>query len=129
MGVCAERYGNTLQINGVAVNIIEACNGLRMAFALILVCVAFAFGLPLRNRVRLLIVLASPLAAILCNVLRIIPTMWIYGSLGPALGNAFHDCSGWLMLPASSILLLGILKSLRWAMIPVTRYTLAGYSS
>lgn len=126
LGVSAERYGNTLQIHGVAVNIVEACNGLRMAFALILVCFAFAFGLPLRNRVRLLVLAASPIAAIVCNVLRIVPTLWVYSSQDRPIGDRFHDVSGWLMLPASFLLLLGIIKALRWAMIPVTRYTLAG---
>lgn len=125
-GVSAERYGNTLRINGTDVNIVEACNGLRMVFALILVCFVFAYGLPLRNRVRLVILLASPLSAIFCNVLRILPTVWLYGFHSRRLGDVFHDCSGWLMLPASFILLLGILNALRWAMIPVTRYTLAG---
>ncbi len=54
-----------------------------MVFGLILVSYAFAFSLPLRNRVRLLILLASPLAAILCNLVRILPTVWVYGQRHP----------------------------------------------
>ena len=56
-----ERSGSKLSINGVDVNIIEACNGLRMVFPLILVSYAFSFGLPLRNSRPFLVLLASPL--------------------------------------------------------------------
>jgi exosortase len=124
-GVSVERSVNLLRVNGMDVNIVEACNGLRMVFALILVSYAFSFGLPLRNSVRFLVLLASPLAAIFCNVVRILPTIWLYGFQSKRVGDLFHDYSGWLMLPISFLILLGIIKMLRWAMIPVMRYTLA----
>lgn len=131
LGVPIERSANSLSINGAPVNIVEACNGLRMVFALILVSYAFSFGLPLRNSVRFVILLASPLSAIACNVVRILPNIWIYGywssdkNLNEHVGKLFHDWSGWLMLPISFVILLGIIKLLRWAMIPVMKYTLA----
>jgi exosortase/archaeosortase family protein len=76
------------------------------------------------------VLLASPVAAIFCNVVRILPTIWLYGNFPKEAGKAsvgelFHDFSGWLMLPISFLILLGIIKVLRWAMIPVMRYTLA----
>jgi len=124
-GVQVDRYQNLLKINGQAVNIAEACNGLRMVFALLLISYAFCFGLPLRNSVRFLLLAASPLATVFCNVLRILPTIWIYGYYSRSFGELFHTYSGWLMLPISFLMLLGIIKILRWAMIPVMRYTLA----
>ena len=123
-GVAVTRSGNLLRVGGQAVNIAEACNGLRMVFALILVSYFFCFALPLRNPVRFMILLASPFAAILCNVIRILPTVWLYGQSEHA-GRVFHDYSGWLMLPISFLILLGIIAALRWAMVPVMRYTLA----
>ncbi len=114
-----------MSLNNQPVNIAEACNGLRMVFALVLITYAFCFGLPLRNSVRFFLLAASPLATIFCNVLRILPTIWIYGYHGKAVGNLFHTYSGWLMLPISFLMLLAIIKVLRWAMIPVMRYTLA----
>lgn len=125
IGVAVERSGNRLSINGQPVNIAEACNGLRMVFALILICYAFCFALPLRNSVRFVLLAVSPLATIFCNVLRILPTIWIYGYHSKAVGDVFHDYSGWLMLPISFLMLLGVIRILRWAMIPVMRYTLA----
>jgi len=123
-GVAVTRNGNQLLVGDQAVNIAEACNGLRMVFALILVCYFFCFALPLRNPVRLVILAASPFAAILCNVVRILPTVWLYGHSQQA-GALFHDYSGWLMLPISFLILLGVIAALRWAMVPVMRYTLA----
>jgi len=125
VGVPVDRAGNQLIYNGLPVAIAEACNGLRMVFALVLVSYAFAFGSPLRSYVRMLILAASPLSAILCNVLRIVPTVLIFGYADREFAMKFHDASGWVMLAVAFLLLMGIIEILRWAMVPVTRYTLA----
>ena len=125
VGVPVERSVNQLTVNGIPVNIIEACNGLRMVWPLILMSYAFSFGLPLRNSVRFVVLAASPLAAIFCNVVRILPTIWLYSYHTKKVADLFHDYSGWLMLPIAFLILLGLIKTLRWAMIPVMRYTLA----
>ena len=124
-GVETEVSGNTLSINGKPVTVAEACNGLRMVFPLILVSYAFSFALPLRNSVRFLMLLASPLVAIFCNVIRTLPTIWLYGNKSRAVADAFHEYSGWAMLLISFLLLLGIIKALKWAMLPLTRFPLA----
>jgi exosortase len=120
----SEVNGNQLSINGHPVFIAEACNGLRMVFALILVCFAFGFALPLRNFVRILILLASPLSAIFCNLVRILPTVWMFG-YAPQYAKEFHDYAGWAMLFVAFAMLYGIIRVLQWAMIPVNQYTLA----
>jgi exosortase len=127
MGLDAEVTNNALRINGQDVTVAEACNGLRMIFALILVSYAFAFSMPLKNVVRFMVLLASPLAAIFCNVIRLLPTMWLYG-YHKQLADGFHEYSGWMMLPLAFLMLYGIIGTLRWAMIPVARYTLASQS-
>ena len=63
LGVDAVRTGNALTVNGVPIAVAEACNGLRMAFALILVSYAFAYSVPIREPVRILIVAMSPVTA------------------------------------------------------------------
>jgi exosortase len=125
LNVETEVSGNVLSINGVPVTIADACNGMRMVFPLILVSYAFSFGLPLRQSVRFTVLLASPLAAIVCNVIRTVPTIWLYGNKSREVADTFHTYSGWMMLPIAFLLLLGIIKLLRWAMLPVTRYPLA----
>jgi exosortase len=124
-GESVERSGNVLSINGKEVAIAEACNGLRMVFALTLVSYAFAFGNPLRAHTRVIILVASPLSAIACNVIRLIPTVWLYGHSREGLADAFHDVSGWVMLGVSFLILVGIIRVLRWALVSVSQYTLA----
>jgi len=125
IGIEVGRNGSVLSVNGVDVAIAEACNGLRMVFALLLVSYAFTFGNPLRNYVRAIILLGSPVSAILCNVIRLVATVWMYGNYPTETANAFHDISGWVMIPVAFLMLMGIIRLLRWAMIPVTTYTLA----
>jgi exosortase len=124
-GIMADRSGNVLTINGHDVAIVEACNGLRMVFALTLVSFAFAFGSPLRWYVRFIVLVASPVCAIFCNVVRLVPTVWFYGYFPESVANRFHDVSGWLMLPISFLILMGIIRLLRWALVPVSVFTLA----
>ena len=47
----------------------------------------------------MLILGLSPLSALACNVLRLVPTVWLYGHVQPDAAEMFHDYSGWLMLP------------------------------
>ena len=124
VGVNVQQQGSQLLVNGQPVNIAEACNGMRMVFALILVGYAFCFSMPLKQWVRIFLLLLSPFAAILCNVIRILPTVFIYGYGSREWGDTFHTFSGWAMLPIAFLLLLGIVRMLRWAMVPVMRYTL-----
>lgn len=124
-GVPVDRMGNLLVVNGVEVAVAEACNGMRMVFALALVAYAFAFSMPLRTWVRVLILVASPAVAIICNVVRLAPTVWLYGYAERSTADVFHDLSGWLMLPVAFFLLLGIIRALSWALIPVNRFNMA----
>jgi exosortase len=125
LGYHVPRSGNMLTINDTPVGIAEACNGLRMVFALVLVSYAFAFGTPLRWYVRAAVIGLSPVSAILCNVLRLLPTVWLYGYAPQSWADRFHDIAGWAMLVVAFLLLMGVVRVLRWALIPVTPYTLA----
>jgi exosortase len=124
-GIETEVSGNTLSINGRPVTVAEACNGMRMVFPLLLVSYAFSYALPLRQSVRFLMLLVSPLIAIFCNVLRTMPTIWLYGNASRAVADAFHNWAGWAMYVVSLVLLLVIIKALKWAMLPLTRFPLA----
>lgn len=124
-GMTVDRTGNALSINGQELLIAEACNGLRMVFALSLVSYAFAFGIPLRGYVRAIVLLASPVLAVVANGVRLIPTVYFYGYASMDFADGFHNASGWLMLVVAFLMLIAILAALRWALVPVTQYTLA----
>lgn len=125
IGVESEVTQNTLRINGTQVTVAEACNGMRGLFALILVAYTFAFALPLRQSVRVIVLILSPLSALFCNILRTVPTIWLYGNHSKEFADGFHEWSGWAMLPVAFLLLYAIIRLLKWAGVPVVRYPLA----
>ena len=104
------RQGNSLTINGQHVLIVEACNGLRMVFTLILVSWLFAFVTPLKGWVRWLIILISPLTALVCNIVRLIPTLLLYGHASKETAKTFHDYSGWAMVVVAFFLLMFVIS-------------------
>ena len=125
LGIPVERAGYVLSINGVQVSIVRAINGMKMVCALGIVSYAFAFGTPLRGYVRALILLLFPVSAVACNVGRMVPTVWLYGYGPKPLANLVAATSGWVMVLLAFGLLLGIIRLLRWATIPISNYTLA----
>lgn len=117
-----ERMGNVLIINGHEVAVAEACNGMRMVAALGLVAFAFVFSVPMRHGVRLIILAVSPLLAVVVNVIRLVPTVLLYGYAEPEVADAFHDLSGWIMLFVALGMLWSILAVLRWIEVPIAPY-------
>lgn len=128
LGVTAVKSGNVLTIAGQQVAVGEACNGMRMVFALTLVVYAFAFGTALRPGTRLLLIGLSPLIAILCNVVRLVPTSLIYAYGTVTEAQRFHDVAGWVMLPIALLMLAAVLRAIQWLEFPVTTYRLASQS-
>lgn len=120
--VPVERFGNVMTINGVDVAVAEACNGMRMVAALALVTFAFVFSTPMRNSVRIGLLLASPILALLVNIIRLAPTALWYGYGDHETADAFHDVAGWLMLVVALGMLWTILAMLRWIEVPIAPY-------
>lgn len=119
------RTGNVLIINGYEVAVAEACNGMRMVAALAIVTYAFVFSVPMRQGVRFFLLGISPLVAIACNVIRLTPTVLLYGYADVNIAELFHDISGWLMLFIALGLLWVMLGVLRWLEIPIAPYAVA----
>src|SRR5688572_2915106 len=103
LGIYVDRAGNLLTINGIDVTIAEACNGMRMILTLFLVCYVVAFTAPLRTWQRVLFLAASPLVAIVSNVVRLVPTVWLFGNASREAAQQFHDVSGWVMTVVSFV--------------------------
>jgi len=114
LGVPVERAGNVLVIDQTLVEVAEACNGLRLVFALALVCYLYAFSVPMPRLGRAALILGSPLLAVLVNTVRLVPTAWLYARAELETADRFHDMSGWLMLPLCLGLLWGGGRVGRW---------------
>lgn len=119
------RSGNQLYVNGQEVSIVEACNGLRLFFTIVMVQYLVAFFMSLKGCVRVLLVVLSPVSAIVCNVLRLVPTVWIMGNGSPETATVFHEVAGYAMLPLAFVLNFAVVWALRWALVPVSPFTLA----
>ena len=110
IGMSVDRSGNLLSINGIDVTIAEACNGLRMVLTLFMVCYLVAFSFPFKTCWRLLLLAATPLMAIVANVIRLIPTIWMFGHTSESRAEQFHSASGWAMtVIAFAVLMSGAL--------------------
>lgn len=125
IGVSAIKSGNMLIINGEQVAVGEACNGMRMVFALTLVVYFFAFGTALRPGTRVLLLVLSPAIAMVCNVLRLVPTSLIFAYGDVSVAQQFHIWAGWLMLIIACLMLWAVLQTVRWLEFPVTQLRLA----
>ena len=124
-GAPVVRTGNVLVINGHQVAVAEACNGMRMVAALAIVTYAFVFSVPMRQSVRVVLLALSPVVAIVCNVLRLAPTVLFYGYSDLNTAELFHDLSGWAMLFVALGILWATLGLLRWLEIPIAPYAVA----
>jgi exosortase len=122
IGVGSEQQGASLVIRGVPIAVGEACDGMRMVFALALVVFAFVFSVPFRPVTRITLIVLAPLVALVCNVLRLVPTALVYGFSDPDTAKQVHDVAGWLMLPMALVLLLGVVRLMRWLELPVFRW-------
>jgi exosortase len=118
-GVPIEHMGNVLTVNGNPVAVAEACNGMRMAAALVVVTYTFVFSTPLRQSVRVLLIALSPVIAILCNVIRLAPTALFFGYAERDTAELFHDVSGWAILVVALGILWGVSALLRWLEVPI----------
>lgn len=126
-GVQAAREGQVLLVgpNSTPVAIGEACNGMRMVFALVLVVYGFVFSWPFRASTRVLLLGLSPIIALSCNVIRLVPTSLVYGHFSEQFANEFHWAAGFVMLPLALLMLMLIIKLLNWLDIPTMSWRLA----
>ena len=111
IGLEVTRSGNLLTINGQPVTVAEACNGMRMIVTLFMVCYVVAFTTPGAGPWSRLVVLAlSPLVAIVANVIRLVPTVWLFGNSSPETAESFHELSGWVMTVLAFLTLMGVFR-------------------
>jgi len=127
IGVNAIKQGLVIQVGNPPIDVAigEACNGMRMVFALSLVVFGFVFSAPFRSEVRIGLLLISPLIALCCNIIRLVLTSIVYGFSTQGFADAFHWYSGLAMIPMSLIMLFGVIKILTWLDIPCMRWRLA----
>ena len=115
-GMAVIREGNTLVLNEtVHVAVAEACSGLRMltAFIVVAATMAMVIGRPVWQKAVL--VLSSVPVAILCNLIRLCITAVLFTTSESELAERFfHDFAGLTMMPLAVVILMGELALMNW---------------
>ena len=120
IGVNAMSEGNVLMLDGqTTVGIAEACSGLRMLMAFVVVAAVLAFLVERPRWQRATLVLSSIPIAIICNVARLVATVILYANTSSTLAERFfHDFAGVTMMPVAITILVAELWLMKVLVIP-----------
>jgi exosortase len=113
LGLPALAEGNVIQLNDAAIDVVEACSGLRMLVVFFALAAAVALVIRRPALDRALIVFSAVPIAVLSNILRVTVTGILYQFTDNETANHFfHDVAGWLMMPLALGMLAVELKFL-----------------
>ncbi len=109
MGVPILREGNVINLPSMALEVAEACSGIRSLMSLITLAIMYGYLMEKRVWVRWLLALASVPIAVAANSIRIIGTGLLvqYWDADKAEGY-FHASWGWIIFVVSLILLYAV---------------------
>ncbi len=112
VGIDVAQQGNVIMLGeSTPMAVAEACSGLRMLMAFIIVAAFIAYMVK-RPRWQKAILLASSIpVAVVCNIVRIFVTAVLMLHVSSELGEKFfHDFAGYVMMPIAVMLLFGELS-------------------
>ncbi len=107
--------GNVLTLPNYVLEVKQACSGSRSVFALLVLALTLGLSVERKWWVRILLVAAAPVLAVVANVMRIVGTGLIakhWGSL--AANESLHTMWGILVFVIAAGGLLGFQRLLRW---------------
>ncbi len=101
-GIPVIRLGHVLEVAGHRIAVAEACNGLRLVLAFVIVTGVAAYLVRRPSWQKAVVVLSAIPIALACNILRIVATsaLYAFGYVWLAEG-VFHDGAGALMMPVA----------------------------
>jgi len=113
-GVTVAREGNTILLNhSVPLAVAEACSGLRMLTAFVVVAAALAYLVDRPAWQKAVLVCSSIPVAIVCNVARLFVTAELYLLTDSVTAERFfHDFAGLTMMPLAVCILIAELALL-----------------
>ena len=107
LGFSVFREGNVININGRLVAVAEACNGLRMLTAFMVVSGLVALTTNRKWPEKLIILLSSIPIALACNTLRLTITAIAFTRLDTERWEkTFHDFGGFAMMPVAVLIIV-----------------------
>jgi exosortase len=107
LGVPVLREGNIITLPAMALEVAEACSGIRSLLSLATLAIIYGYLLESRTWVRVVLALSSVPIAVAANSLRIVGTGLLVQYWDPDRAEGFfHLFSGWLIFVASLAMLL-----------------------
>src|SRR3984957_2781388 len=106
MGVPVLREGNVIVLPAMALEVAEACSGIRSLMSLTALAVIYGYLMERRVGIRVLLAAASIPIAVAANSLRIVGTGLLVQYWDPDKAQGFfHEFSGWLIFVISLVML------------------------
>jgi exosortase len=106
MGVPVLREGNVIILPAMALEVAEACSGIRSLMSLTTLAVIYGYLMERRIALRVLLAVASIPIAVAANSLRIVGTGLLVQYWDPEKAQGFfHEFSGWLIFVVSLVML------------------------
>lgn len=108
-GARVSQLGNIVILNeNTRLAVAEACSGLRLLTAFIIVAAFFAYMVKRSRGKKAILVLSSIPVGVICNIVRIFVTAMLILYISTELGEKFfHDFAGLVMMPAAVLLMFG----------------------
>jgi exosortase len=106
-GARVSQQGNVVTLNeNIPMAVAEACSGLRMLVAFIIVTAFIAYMVNRSRRQKAALLLSSIPVAVMCNILRICVTALLFLLVSTEVAEKFfHDFAGLAMMPAAVLLI------------------------
>lgn len=100
------QQGHVLEVAGHRLAVAEACSGLRMAVAFMIVTAVVVYLVRRPRWQKAIVLLTAVPIAVVCNVVRIVGSACLYNAgLDFLAQGAFHDGAGILMMPVALLLI------------------------
>lgn len=114
-GVTVGQEGNVIMLNNsIPLAVVDACSGLRMLTAFVVVTAAMAYMVNRPPWQKAVLLATSVPIAVACNVIRLCVTAILYLAVSSEMAEKFfHDFAGLTMMPLAVFILLGELWLLR----------------
>jgi len=108
-GVRVSQQGNVVMLNqNIPLAVAEACSGLRMLTAFIIVAAFIAYMIKRSRGQKITLLVSSIPAGVICNILRIVVTAVLMLHVSTKVAEKFfHDFAGLVMMPAAVLLMFG----------------------
>jgi len=113
-GVPVLREGNVIMLPDMALEVAEACSGIRSLLSLATLAIIYGYLLEPRKMIRVLLAMAAVPVAVAANSLRIVGTGLLVQYWDPDKAEGFfHAFSGWLIFVVSLAMLFILHRLLR----------------